>query len=205
MAVSDVPIFNCTKTRPLSVYHTSGVLPCLAGSSHANCSTKRKCATPAHFHESAAGRNTIHPFLSRHPTHHVTEWQSEKQGGAQLTKHYRHCCEVLCLAVGAACCCLVSLQSPKLRRCSHGEGKQSWIECQFGDCDWLVTCLLCCGCWAVEVMGLCLGLLVLDIVQCVYSSPLRAECQCYQKDKRLSNGNARLQPTVSFAGPLHTM
>lgn len=82
-----------------------------------------------------AGTRSI-PFS--HPTHHVTEWQSEKQGGAELTKHCRHCCDVLCLAVGAACCCLVSLQSPKLRRCSHGEGNQSWIECQLGDCDWLV-------------------------------------------------------------------
>ena len=76
---------------------------------------------------------------------------------------------------------VVSLQSPQVK--TLFACKKKWTEClievrfTWDWSDWLVTCLLCCGCWALKVMGLCLGLLLLDIVQCVYSSRRGAERQ----------------------------
>lgn len=52
-----------------------------------------RSASVAHFHESAASRNTIHPHA---PCDRMT-------GGAPLTKHCKHCRGVLRLPVGAAC------------------------------------------------------------------------------------------------------
>lgn len=153
-----------------------GILPCLAGSSHANCSTKHKCATPAHFHESAAGRNTIHRFLSSHPTHHVTGWLRSRAG--PRWQSITDTVVKFCVSLWAQLVVLPHCIPPR-------------NACYLPTLLWFVSC----GGYGFVATWHCRV--------CIQLSSESRLPGLYQKDKQPSNGNARLQPTFLCVWHVH--